>query len=121
MKLPKIYLPAKSVDVATVIEAVANLYHYTPEDILSKKRPPALAFARQVAMYLATQLCTDYSLSEIAVMFRRDHGTVGYARDRIAGILLDAKGNDDAEALQRYIGATKEKLTNFKAPNTIAR
>ena len=48
-------------------------------DLLGKKRPNAIAFPRQVGMYLC-RILTQSSLEEIGIAFGgRDHGTVIHA------------------------------------------
>ncbi len=59
---------------------VAEYYRIQLLDMTSKKRTAQVAFARQVAMYLCTQL-TGLALAEIGEAFGgRDHGTVIHAR-----------------------------------------
>ena len=58
---------------------VAQHYDIRLADMTSKKRPKAIAFPRQVAMYLSRSL-TRYSLPEIGDAFGgRDHTTVIHA------------------------------------------
>ena len=54
----------------------------------SKRRPNAIAFPRQIAMYLAREL-TKTSLSEIGDAFGgRDHGTVLHAHRLVKDRML---------------------------------
>ncbi|HTL67611.1 MAG TPA: chromosomal replication initiator protein DnaA [Lacunisphaera sp.] len=58
---------------------VAEHYQIRHSDMTSKRRPNAIAFPRQIAMYLCRQL-TRHSLQEIGDAFGgRDHGTVIHA------------------------------------------
>ncbi len=58
---------------------VADHYQLRHSDMQSKRRPNAIAFPRQIAMYLSRQL-TRHSLQEIGEAFGgRDHGTVIHA------------------------------------------
>lgn len=60
-------------------------------ELQSKKRTKALAFPRQIAMYLARKL-TRHSLEEIGGFFGgRDHTTVLYAVDKIEGEVANDK------------------------------
>jgi chromosomal replication initiator protein len=58
---------------------VADHFQIRHSDMTSKRRPNAIAFPRQIAMYLSRQL-TRHSLQEIGEAFGgRDHGTVIHA------------------------------------------
>ena len=58
----------------------------------AKKRSKAIAYPRQIAMYLARQL-TDFSLPEIGDQFGgRDHTTVIHACDKIENDLKEKSG-----------------------------
>lgn len=60
-------------------KVVAEFYHMTPEEMLANKRTAAIAFARQLGMYLMREL-TDAPFHAIAVAFgRTDHGTALHA------------------------------------------
>lgn len=60
-------------------KGVAEIYDIRLADMVSRKRPAAIAFPRQVAMYLAREL-TDLSYQEIGTAFGgRDHGTIMHA------------------------------------------
>ncbi len=53
------------------------------DDFVSKKRTRAIAYPRQIAMYLTREL-TDLSLPKIGEEFGgRDHTTVLHAHDKI--------------------------------------
>lgn len=59
------------------------------DDFTSKKRTRAIAYPRQIAMYLTREL-TDLSLPKIGDEFGgRDHTTVIHAYDKIAGEIED--------------------------------
>lgn len=59
-------------------DAVCSVYGVGREELLSPRRSPRIAHARQLAMYLAREL-TGLSLSEIARAFDRNHTTVLHA------------------------------------------
>lgn len=83
-------LPAsnsKPIDISSIQQAVADYYHLPLSDFKAKKRTRAVAFPRQIAMYLARKM-TDCSLPKIGEEFGgRDHTTVIHAHDKIQGIL----------------------------------
>jgi len=62
--------------VPTIVQAAADAFEVTPEQLVARDRRPAVARARKVAMYLAREL-TGQSLPEIGRGFGgRDHSTV---------------------------------------------
>ena len=70
-----------------ILEAVIREYHVRLSDLQSKRRSKALAFPRQVCMFLARRF-TDLSLAEIGGFFGgRDHTTVIHACERINLVL----------------------------------
>ncbi len=61
-------------------------------DMRAKKRNKAIAYPRQIAMYLARQL-TDFSLPEIGDQFGgRDHTTVIHAYEKIEKEIKEKEG-----------------------------
>jgi len=73
----------RPVTIRAIQEEVARHYDLKLEDFKSRRRTRAIAFPRQVAMYLARQL-TDASLPKIGEEFGgRDHTTVMHAFDKI--------------------------------------
>ncbi len=71
------------ITVDLIKEAVAKSFKIKLEDFQSKKRTRAIAFPRQIAMYLTREL-TDLSLPKIGDEFGgRDHTTVIHACDKI--------------------------------------
>jgi len=79
-------IPQKNQKVITVDmiqQAVADQYKLNIHELKQKKRTRAVAFPRQVAMYLCREL-TDMSLPQIGEKFGgRDHTTVLHAHDKI--------------------------------------
>ncbi len=66
-------------NIEGIQKRVADHYQIRHSDMTSKRRPNAIAFPRQIAMYLCRQL-TRHSLQEIGDAFGgRDHGTVIHA------------------------------------------
>jgi len=71
------------ITIEMIHEAVAKYFNVRPEDLKTKKRTRAVAFPRQIAMYLAREL-TDLSLPKIGEYFGgRDHTTVLHAYEKI--------------------------------------
>jgi chromosomal replication initiator protein len=74
----------KKITISDILQEVGRHFSLKVEDFKAKKRTKDLAFARQVAMYLCSEL-TDLSLPKIGEEFGgRDHTTVIHARDKIA-------------------------------------
>ena len=70
-----------------ILAIVTEHFSVKLSELQSKKRTNAVAFPRQIAMYLARQI-TRHSLEEIGGFFGgRDHSTVIYAVDKV-GLLV---------------------------------
>ncbi|MFH0840289.1 MAG: chromosomal replication initiator protein DnaA [Candidatus Omnitrophota bacterium] len=73
----------KKITIDAIQQKVAQYFDIRLADMRSKKRSRAIAYPRQVAMYLARDL-TDFSLPEIGEQFGgRDHSTVLHAYEKI--------------------------------------
>lgn len=73
----------KDITVDGIKDAVSKAYKMRMDDFSSKKRTRAIAFPRQIAMYITREL-TDLSLPKIGDEFGgRDHTTVIHACDKI--------------------------------------
>jgi chromosomal replication initiator protein len=73
----------KKVTIDLIQKKVSEYFDIRLSDMRAKKRSKAIAYPRQIAMYIARQL-TDYSLPEIGEFFGgRDHTTVIHACDKI--------------------------------------
>ena len=82
----------KRVTIDLIQKHVCEYFGIKISDMKVKKRSRAIAYPRQIAMYLARQL-TDYSLPEIGEYFGgRDHTTVLHAHEKIEGELKTKKG-----------------------------
>ncbi|MBA7468273.1 Chromosomal replication initiator protein DnaA [subsurface metagenome] len=74
---------AVPITIELIQNVVSKHFHLDVKEMKSKKRTDAVAFPRQVAMYLARTL-TEYSTTEIGADFGgRDHTTVMYACEKI--------------------------------------
>ncbi len=74
---------AAPVSIEKIQEVVARHYHLEMHDMKSKRRTDAIAFPRQIAMYLARTL-TDMSTTQIGDHFGgKDHTTVMHATQKI--------------------------------------
>ncbi len=74
----------RRVAAADIVKLVASELGVSAEDIVSKKRSADIAWARQVAIYLAREL-TDSSLARIGEFFSgRDHSTVLHSYNKVA-------------------------------------
>lgn len=73
----------KQLNVPYIKEVTSNTFNIKMEDFESKKRTRAIAYPRQIAMYLTREL-TDLSLPQIGLEFGgRDHTTVMHAHNKI--------------------------------------
>lgn len=74
-----------------ILEAVANTYGLTVDDIVGPRRARPLVTARHVAMYLVRHL-TDYSYPSIGKVFgNRDHSTCISAVEKIEGQMKERR------------------------------
>ena len=93
----------REITVDLIKDVVAKEYNIKIEDFNSKKRTRAIAYPRQIAMYLTREL-TDLSLPKIGDEFGgRDHTTVIHAYDKIEG---DIKESEEFKNKIHYL--TKE-------------
>jgi chromosomal replication initiator protein len=81
--------PAPEVTIARIQEAVSSRFGVTHEELVSPRRSQAVAYPRQVAMYLSREL-TGASLPTIGKEFGgRDHTTVIHAKDKITKLIRE--------------------------------
>jgi len=75
---------SRNITIDLIQQVVADHYGLDVSELKVKKRTRAVAFPRQVAMYLAREL-TNYSLPRIGEEFGgRDHTTVMHACDKVS-------------------------------------
>ena len=88
--------------------AAAETFGVSREEMLARGRTPRVAFARQVAMYLAREL-TDETLPSIGRRFGgRNHTTVLHAHRRISQeISRDRATLDAVDSLRRRLDETE--------------
>ena len=72
----------KNININTIKKVVGKRFNIKMEDFNSKRKTQSVAWPRQIAMFLTTDL-TDLSLPEIGREFNRDHSTVVHARDLV--------------------------------------
>jgi len=71
------------ITIQDIQQRVGEFYGLKLEDFKARKRTKAVAFPRQIAMYLSREM-TDYSLPKIGEAFGgRDHTTVIHAHEKI--------------------------------------
>jgi len=77
------------VTIARIQQAVSERFGVTLEELVSPRRSQAVAYPRQVAMYLSREL-TDSSLPKIGKEFGgRDHTTVIHATSKITRLIRE--------------------------------
>jgi chromosomal replication initiator protein len=78
-----------AVTITTIQDAVSERFGLTVAELVSPRRSQAVAYPRQVAMYLAREL-TDSSLPKIGKEFGgRDHTTVIHATSKITRLISE--------------------------------
>jgi chromosomal replication initiator protein len=96
----------RAISIQDIQQKVGEFYGLRLEDFKARKRTKAVAFPRQVAMYLSREL-TDYSLPKIGEAFGgRDHTTVIHAHAKITRALIV-----DQE-LTKIVRSLTEKIKN---------
>jgi chromosomal replication initiation ATPase DnaA len=75
--------------IGRIQEAVCERFSLTVQELVSPRRSQAVAYPRQVAMYLSREL-TDASLPKIGTEFGgRDHTTVMHANAKITRMIKE--------------------------------
>jgi chromosomal replication initiator protein len=94
----------RKVTIETILRTVADHYGVKSSEITGRRRHKSISSPRQVCMYLARRL-TEYSLVEIGGQFGgRDHTTVIYANEKIAGELeTNHRLKEDLDTILRRI------------------
>ena len=92
------------VTIERIIEECARCHSLTSADLRSKRRSADISHARQIAMYIISQM-TGQSTKAIGNEFSRDHSTVVYALREIRGKIqqdssLRKKVTDITKAVQ---------------------
>ncbi|MWV46160.1 chromosomal replication initiator protein DnaA [Paenibacillus sp. HJL G12] len=96
----------KMITIQDIQQKVGEYYNLKLEDFKARKRTKAVAFPRQIAMYLSREL-TDFSLPKIGEAFGgRDHTTVIHAHEKISQSL---KNDQD---LFKVVNNIIEKIKN---------
>lgn len=98
----------EGVELDSVLREVANFYNVGVEDLRGPSRRKAIAYARQVAMYLAREE-TDASLSQVGeALGGRDHSTVLYGFEKMK------ESVESEDQLRRELLAIRERLYRIK-------
>ena len=96
----------ETLTVEEIQKIVADYFDIRLGDMVSSRRPQAIAFPRQVAMYFSREL-TGHSLPSIGAAFGRNHATVLHAcrlvKDRIT---TDATFRQSMLVLQQRLAKT---------------
>ena len=87
-----------------IINAVAEHYDITPEDIIGTKRNSKVVYPRQIAMYLCRELANIPLKSIGQCMGNRDHTTIMHGCDKIEQEL------QNSQTTQKAIEILKKKL-----------
>ena len=93
------------VECGSIMEAVAEYYRLSVDDLLSRSRKREIASARQTAMYLCREM-TNESYASIGSRFGgRDHSTVIHAHKKVSDRMdVEAAYRRELEDLKRQIG-----------------
>ena len=95
--------PSKRLAVADIQREVENYYKISHSDMVGKKRPRHITYARKIAMYLCRQML-DLPFNDIGKKFNRDHTTVLYSVSDVEKQLKESRDmNEEIEALKMII------------------
>ena len=78
------------IDANKVLDCVCKFYSIKKDELLARKRTKEVAMARQVAMYLISDLI-PMPLASIGNIFGKDHATVIYAKNKISEDMAKSK------------------------------
>ena len=94
----------KNITIELIQKIVSDYFGLSYKDLRGKRRTKAVAFPRQVAMYLSREL-TEYSTTEVGAEFGgRDHTTVMHACQKIEDRMkLDPNLEPTLQALVKRI------------------
>ena len=70
------------IDAGHIIDGVCKFYNINKDDILARKRTKEVALARQVAMYLISDMLS-MPYASIGNIFGKDHATAIYAKNKV--------------------------------------
>lgn len=103
---------ATIVTFSDIQKKVAEHFDIRIADMTSKRRPQAVAFPRQVAMYLCRRL-TPSSLPEIAGAFNKTHATVLHACKSVdKKLAADASLRQTVSQISSHLGKPFDVLQN---------
>lgn len=71
------------IDAGHIVDGVCKFYNIKKEELLARKRTKEIANARQVAMYLISDMLS-MPLEAIGNIFGKDHATVVYAKRKVS-------------------------------------
>ena len=75
------------VTMNTILKCVADYFHLDQKDLIGKKKTKNIVEARQIAIYLISDLISVPLVSIGDFMGGRDHSTIIHARDKIISLL----------------------------------
>jgi chromosomal replication initiator protein len=103
--------------VEAIQDSVCSVLGVSKEELLSARRTPRVARARQLAMYLCREL-TPLSLAQIAREFDRDHSTVLHAIRAVESRL--EPGSEIHEDVDRIRGELSSAVDRFPVQQAAA-
>ncbi|WP_321990757.1 chromosomal replication initiator protein DnaA [Marispirochaeta aestuarii] len=99
-----------NISIDVIQKVVADHYSLSHNDMRGKKRTKAIAFPRQIAMYIVREI-TEYSTTEVGLAFGgRDHTTVMHACQRVESRMKTDSALEPT--IQQLIRSIKEYGTN---------
>lgn len=96
--------PTARISVETILKSVATIFDVRISDLKGNSREQSLAFARQVAMYLAKELVNEPIVKIAASFGGKTHSTLLHSWKKITHLL------ESDETLQRQIQMARREL-----------
>jgi len=75
----------KDMSVKSIIKSIAKYYGVNENEILGQNRSRHITRVRHITMYIAS-IYSGKSTTELGLEFRKDHASIIFARDKIAGL-----------------------------------
>lgn len=95
-----------------IIDITASVYGFVPQDLLRRNRTEDLALARHVAMAVIRETFPHLSYSTIGDFFKRDHGTVLYAIQRVCAMHDDVRVKPFIKIIRQRVALSSHEAIN---------
>lgn len=103
-------------DIQKAINATSSVFRVSTERLMAKDRTPEVAHARMACMYVLRE-SFGTGLKAIGKLFKRDHGTVGYAVKKVPSMMRASEAfKRNVQELRDAVGGVEENVGNQNKP-----